>query len=65
VEQALSPAASRAPAYEIIPEGLRHPADRTTGAWWLAETLCYLTHLERAGRVERLDGEPEHWRAAA
>jgi glyoxylase-like metal-dependent hydrolase (beta-lactamase superfamily II) len=25
--------------------------------WWLSETLCYLTHLERAGRVRRDAGE--------
>ncbi len=25
--------------------------------WWLSETLCYLTHLQRAGRVARADGD--------
>ena len=33
--------------------------------WWLSETLSYLRHLELTGRVERLDGSPERWQAAA
>jgi hypothetical protein len=35
--------------------------------WWINETLCYLTHLERLGRVERIPGEdtgPERWTQA-
>jgi len=64
VEQALAGGQLRT-AYEIIPEVYDTQLTAATGAWWLGETLCYLTHLERAGRVERLDGEPEHWRAAA
>jgi glyoxylase-like metal-dependent hydrolase (beta-lactamase superfamily II) len=34
--------------------------------WWLAETLCFLTHLQGLGAVERLDDEggPERWRLA-
>jgi hypothetical protein len=31
--------------------------------WGLTEALCYLTHMELAGEVERIDGEdPEQWR---
>ena len=31
--------------------------------WGLTEALCYLSHLELRGEVERLDGEePERWR---
>jgi glyoxylase-like metal-dependent hydrolase (beta-lactamase superfamily II) len=52
-------------AYEIIPEVYETELTPATGAWWLAETLCYLTHLERAGRVRRVDGEPERWRRVA
>jgi glyoxylase-like metal-dependent hydrolase (beta-lactamase superfamily II) len=52
-------------AYEIIPEVYETEITPATGAWWLAETLCYLTHLERAGRVRRVDGEPERWRRGA
>jgi glyoxylase-like metal-dependent hydrolase (beta-lactamase superfamily II) len=61
VEQALAGGQLRT-AYEIIPEVYDTQLTAATGAWWLSETLCYLTHLERAGRVERLDGEPERWR---
>ncbi|MFL5838629.1 MAG: MBL fold metallo-hydrolase [Solirubrobacteraceae bacterium] len=48
-------------AYEIIPDVYETELTPATGAWWLAETLCYLTHLERAGRVRRVDGEPQRW----
>jgi glyoxylase-like metal-dependent hydrolase (beta-lactamase superfamily II) len=51
-------------AYEVIPAVHGTGPTPETGAWWLAETLCYLTHLERAGRVRRLPGEPERWAAA-
>jgi glyoxylase-like metal-dependent hydrolase (beta-lactamase superfamily II) len=32
-------------------------------SWWLAETLCYLEHLEATGRARRVaeDGGPERW----
>jgi glyoxylase-like metal-dependent hydrolase (beta-lactamase superfamily II) len=33
------------------------PVNPTNAPWRLAETLCYLHHLEREGRVRRLDGE--------
>jgi glyoxylase-like metal-dependent hydrolase (beta-lactamase superfamily II) len=48
-------------AYQIIPDVYETELTPATGAWWLAETLCYLTHSERAGRVRRVDGEPERW----
>lgn len=36
--------------------------------WWLSETLCYLSHLELAGRARRVagdgDGDPERWTAS-
>ncbi len=34
--------------------------------WWIAETLCYLTHLELAGAVTRDGGggTPDVWRVA-
>jgi glyoxylase-like metal-dependent hydrolase (beta-lactamase superfamily II) len=38
-------------------------------SWALTVTLCFLTHLERAGRVERVrspgEQEPERWRRPA
>ena len=36
--------------------------------WWLPEVLCYLTHLEREGRVRRVTdppADPERWGLAA
>jgi glyoxylase-like metal-dependent hydrolase (beta-lactamase superfamily II) len=33
-------------------------------AWILPEVLSYLTHLERLGEAERIEGEPERWRAS-
>jgi glyoxylase-like metal-dependent hydrolase (beta-lactamase superfamily II) len=63
VEAALAGGEPRT-AYEIIPEVYEAEATAMTGAWWLAETLCYLTHLEREGRVRRLDGELERWQKA-
>ena len=36
-------------------------------SWALTIMLCFLTHLERAGRVERVkspdEREPERWRS--
>jgi hypothetical protein len=29
--------------------------------WLLTKLLCYLTHLEATGKVERIEGEPERW----
>ena len=64
VEQALAGGEPRT-AYDIIPEVYDTQLTAATGAWWLAETLSYLTHLRRAGRVQRLEGQPERWRAVA
>jgi glyoxylase-like metal-dependent hydrolase (beta-lactamase superfamily II) len=50
-------------AFEIIDEVHGEQASDTTTQWWLTETLCYLTHLERTGRVVREGGDPERWRA--
>ncbi len=33
----------------------------TNAPWLLSETLCYLHHLERGGRVRRVDGDGERW----
>jgi len=64
IEAAVSGDAPRT-AFEIIPDVYDTGLTPATAAWWLSETLSYLTHLEGAGRVERLVGEPERWRAAA
>jgi glyoxylase-like metal-dependent hydrolase (beta-lactamase superfamily II) len=49
-------------AIEITPHLHEEPLTRANAGWWLPETLCYLTHLERLGRVARLsDGSVERW----
>ena len=51
-------------AFDVIPHVYDQPVTPMTGHWWLNETLCYLTHLERTGRARSLDGEPTRWIAA-
>jgi glyoxylase-like metal-dependent hydrolase (beta-lactamase superfamily II) len=52
-------------AVEIAPAVHDAPLTERNAAWLLSETLCYLTHLERSGRVRREpDGEVARWRAA-
>jgi glyoxylase-like metal-dependent hydrolase (beta-lactamase superfamily II) len=47
---------------DIAPDVYGEPLTQANANWWLSETLCYLTHLERQGRVERIsDGELERW----
>jgi glyoxylase-like metal-dependent hydrolase (beta-lactamase superfamily II) len=46
---------------EIVPDVYGEPLDAMTASWRLSETLCYLVHLERAGRAGRIQGEPERW----
>jgi glyoxylase-like metal-dependent hydrolase (beta-lactamase superfamily II) len=53
-------------AVEISPQVYDVPLSSSNAAWLLSETLCYLQHLERAGRVAREpEGEGERWRATA
>jgi glyoxylase-like metal-dependent hydrolase (beta-lactamase superfamily II) len=49
-------------ALEITPFLHEQPLTQANAGWWLPETLCYLRHLELAGRVERVrEGEVERW----
>lgn len=49
-------------AVEIMPEIYRESLSTHNTGWFLSQTLCYLTHLERAGRVRRhADGDVERW----
>ncbi len=65
VEAAAAAIADRPrPAVEIVPEVHGDAVSPANAAWWLSETLCYLVHLERAGRARRVEGEPERWEAA-
>jgi glyoxylase-like metal-dependent hydrolase (beta-lactamase superfamily II) len=52
-------------ALEISPSVYGEPLTALNGSWLLPQTLCYLRHLELAGRVVREPGEngdPERWR---
>ena len=52
-------------ALEIAPRVHERGVTEQNASWLLSETLCYLTHLERAGEVTREpDGEAARWRRA-
>jgi hypothetical protein len=48
-------------AYDLLPAVYGEGFDPDVAGWLLTKVLCYLTHLEAAGAVERLQGEPERW----
>jgi glyoxylase-like metal-dependent hydrolase (beta-lactamase superfamily II) len=50
-------------AYDAVPQVYGQAITPLNANWWLSETLCYLMHLERTGRAERIPGEPERWRS--
>jgi glyoxylase-like metal-dependent hydrolase (beta-lactamase superfamily II) len=53
-------------AFDVVPLAYGEPITPLNANWWLSETLCYLRHLEVAGRAERIrdaDDGPERWRA--
>ncbi len=57
-----------ATAYDLVPQVFGEGLDRMMMSWALTIMLCFLTHLERAGQVERVtssDGMPELWRPSA
>lgn len=45
-------------AFDAVPHVY---GERVTAAWWLTETLSYLTHLEHMGHVERHAGATDTW----
>jgi hypothetical protein len=51
-------------AVEIAPSIYGEPLGDHNASWFLAQTLCYLQHLERAGKVHsQPDGAAERWLA--
>jgi glyoxylase-like metal-dependent hydrolase (beta-lactamase superfamily II) len=50
-------------AAAIAPKVFGGELSEANAPWWLSETLCYLRHLELAGRVAHEDGGGERWRA--
>ena len=60
-------AAGPTTAFDAVPLVYGESITPLNANWWLSETLCYLTHLEVAGRAKRIsgeDGKPELWTAA-
>lgn len=52
-------------ALEITPAVHGEPLTETNAGWWLPETLCYLNHLARLGRIEPVsDAGVERWTAS-
>jgi glyoxylase-like metal-dependent hydrolase (beta-lactamase superfamily II) len=50
---------------EIVPEVYGEPLTPANAAWLLTQTLSYLRHLERAGRVAHVaEGDKQRWRAS-
>jgi hypothetical protein len=47
-----------------VPTVFGEQISAANASWWLPETLCYLTHLEALGEVEKLEGDPERWALA-
>jgi glyoxylase-like metal-dependent hydrolase (beta-lactamase superfamily II) len=66
-EQAL--ASGPRTAYEMVPEVFERELEPMMMTWLLTILLCFLSHLERSGRVERItpgdSQHPERWRALA
>jgi hypothetical protein len=50
-------------AAEIAPDIYGEPLGVHNAGWLLAQTLCYLHHLERAGKV-RVEPDSERWVAS-
>jgi glyoxylase-like metal-dependent hydrolase (beta-lactamase superfamily II) len=62
---AVALAVSKAPlsAFEIVPHVYGRAVSETNAHWLLSKVLSYLEHLEAAGKVRRIAGEPERWQA--
>ncbi len=50
-----------ATAFDLAPRVYGDAFTPEVAGWLLSKLLCFLTHLEALGQVERLEGEPERW----
>lgn len=59
VERCLGVVSEHGPitVFDAIPHVYGEPVTPLNANWWISETLCYLTHLERLGRVIRIPGD--------
>jgi hypothetical protein len=53
----------QATAFELVTLVHGERLSQQNAHWLLSQTLGYLTHLQASGRVQRIPGEPERWRA--
>ena len=51
-------------AYDLLPAVYGEKLTPAITGWMLTKVLCYLTHLEAAGAVRRIEGDPERWAAS-
>ncbi len=49
--------------FEIVPHVYGDSLSQQNAHWLLSKILCYLTHLQALGKVDRIAGEPERWAA--
>jgi hypothetical protein len=52
-------------AFEAVPRLFDGELTPMNTNWWLGETLCYLRHLQVAGRADGDGASPERWIATA
>ena len=50
-------------AFEIVPHVYGEAVSEMNAHWLLSKVLCYLQHLQVAGKARRIPGEPERWEA--
>ncbi|HEY4450559.1 MAG TPA: MBL fold metallo-hydrolase [Solirubrobacteraceae bacterium] len=48
-------------AFDLVGATYGEAPSQQNGQWLLSQTLGYLTHLEKTGRVRRIAGDPERW----
>ena len=48
-------------AYDLAPAVYGEALRPEVAGWLLTKLLCFLTHLEALGEVQRVEGEPERW----
>jgi hypothetical protein len=63
--QSVLEAVSREPlsAFDVVPHVYGDALSQQNAHWLLSKILCYLTHLQATGLVQRIAGEPERWTA--
>ncbi|MHB8240782.1 MAG: MBL fold metallo-hydrolase [Solirubrobacteraceae bacterium] len=50
-------------AFEVVSEVFKDALSGQNTHWLLSQTLCYLTHLNATGNIQRIPDDPERWTA--